>query len=283
MTRLQSILSACAVFLSCSFADASVPPPPPAPPADLPEAYDGYATESLWYAYLFWVLGETVTRREAAFEALGLPGYSDDEGAWRTELEGPSYSAISWWIPAGTLFAFEEVCPVSAGYSNPQGCLWRYREAAFEARAHDIHAIVYDTFEGAIFAAHLARQGVPPDAVTRDYRSDFGQAAEVHARLDAMIVTQDVRADTCPGISEGIEALAQIELPLSPYGPPDDMPPPPPPAPPSGDTQILSIPAGYFPDMDVTITIESNGAGSMRGLMDDLVGPVRACIDSYAD
>lgn len=282
MTRIQTFLTTCAAFLASGAALASVPPPPPPPPADLPETYDGYATESLWYAYLFWVRGETVTRREAAFEALRLPDYSTDAAAWRTALEGPSYAAISWWIPGGTLFAFEEVCPVSAGYTNPEGCLWRYRSAAFNARARDIHAIVYDTFDGAVFADHLAEQGVSPDAVTRDYRSGFGQMAEVHARLDAMIVSQDIRADTCPGVSEGIAALAQIALPLSPYGPPAGTPPPPPPAPPSGDTQTLTIPAGYFPDLDVTITIESNGAGSMRSLMDALVGPVRACIDSQA-
>jgi len=35
--------------------------------------------------------------------------------------------------------------------------------------------------------------------------------------------------------------------------------------------------------MDVTITVESNGAGSMRNLMNALVGPVRACIDSQAE
>lgn len=283
MTRMQTFLIACAIFLTSSFSSASVPPPPPPPPADLPAEYDGYTTESLWYAYLYWVRGETVTRRQAAFEALRLPDYSADETAWRTELEGPSYAAISWWIPHGTLFAFEEVCPVSAGYTNPRGCFWRYRSAAFEAREGDIHSIVYDTFDGAIFAAHLAEQGVPPDAVTRDYRSDFGQAARVHERLDAMIVSRDIRADTCPGVRDGIEALAQIELPLSPYGPPAGTPPPPPPAPPSGDTQTLTIPSGYFPDMDITITIESSGAGSMRSLMDALVGPVRACIDSQAD
>ena len=283
MTRLQIMLTACIAFLAFGFSDASVPPPPPPPPADLPEMYDGYSTESLWYAYLFWVRGETVTRREVAFEALRLAGYSDDAAAWRTELEGPSYTAVSWWIPYGTLFAFEEVCPVSAGYTNPEGCLWRYRSAAFDAREHDIHAIVYETFDGAAFAAHLAEQGVPPDAVTRDYRNDFGQAAGVHERLDAMIISRDIRADTCPGVRDGIEALSQIELPLSPYGPPAGTPPPPPPAPPSGNTQTLTIPAGYFPDLDVTITIESNGAGSMRSLMDALVGPLQVCIDSQAD
>lgn len=283
MTRMQTILTACALFLSSSVSAASVPPPPPPPPADLPAAYDGYATESLWYAYLYWVRGETVTRREVAFEALRLPGYSTDEAAWRTALVGPSYAAISWWIPHGSLFAFEEVCPASAGYSNPQGCLWRYRSAFFEAREGDIHAIVYDTFDGAAFAAHLAARSVPPGAVTRDYRSDFGRAAEVHERLDALIVRRDLRADTCPGVGEGIEALAQIALPLSPYGPPAGTAPPPPPAPPSGDTQILTISAGYFPDMDVTVTVESNGAGSMQVLLNALVGPVRACIDSQAD
>ncbi|WP_394692986.1 hypothetical protein [Hyphobacterium sp.] len=283
MTRLQIILTAFTASLFCNFADASVPPPPPPPPEGLPAAYDGYSTESLWYAYLFWVRGETVTRREAAFEALRLPGYSDDPVAWRTDLDGPSYTSISWWIPHGTLFAFEEVCPVGDGYANQESCLWRYRSAAFDARERDIHAIAYDTFDGAAFAAHLAEQGVPPEAVTRAYRSDFGQAARVHERLDAMIVSRDIRADSCPGVQDGIEALAQISLPLSPYGPPDGTPPPPPPAPPSGDTQTLTIPAGYFPDMDVTITIESNGAGSMRSLLDALIGPVQACIDSQAD
>lgn len=283
MTRIQTFLTACAAFLASGAALTSVPPPPPPPPSDLPASYDGYSTESLWYAYLYWVRGETAARREAAFEALRLPDYSTDAAGWRTALEGPSYVAVSWWIPHGTLFAFEEVCPVSAGYNNPQGCLWRYRSAFFEAREGDIHAIVYDTFDGAAFAEHLAAQGVPPDAVTRDYRSDFGLAPQIHARLDALIVSREIRADACPGVQEGIEGLAEISLPLSPYGPPAGTPPPPPPAPPSGDTQTLTIPAGYFPDLDVTVTVESNGAGSMRTLLTTLTGPVRACIDSQAD
>lgn len=282
MKRL--LMSAAAVCLALTgMADASVPPPPPPPPADLPAAYDGYATEALWYAYMHWVRGETAARRTAAFEALRLPGYSQDPEAWRTELDGPSYVGISWWIPHGTLFAFEEICPVSAGYRDPEGCLWRYRSAFFTTRAADIHAIVSDAFDGASFAEHLAAQGITPAELTHDFRSDFGLADTVHARLDAMIRTRDIREDACPGVRTGVEALAQIALPLSPYGPPPDTPPPPPPAPPSGDRQTLTIPTQYFPDMDVTITMESNGAGSMRQLLDTLVGPVNACIEAATD
>ena len=171
----------------------------------------------------------------------------------------------------------------SAGYSNPQGCLWRYRSAHFAARETDIHAIAYDTFDGAAFAASLAAQGVTPDALGRDYRSGFGLEAEVHARLDAMIVSRDVHEDACPGVREGIEALADITLPLSPYGPPAGTPPPPPPAPPSGDTQTLTVPVGYFPDMDVTMVVESNGAGSLQTLLAALTGPVRACMESATE
>lgn len=278
------LLAATSLGLAVSAAaSASVPPPPPPPPDGLPESYDGYSTERLWYAYLYWVRGETVTRREAAFEALRLPGYSDDPDAWRTELEGPSYVAVSWWIPHGTLFAFEEVCPVSAGYGNPQGCLWRYRSAFFTTQAQDVHAIAYDTFDGAAFAARLRAAGVAPEEVGNDFRSDFGLEADVHARLDAMIRTRDVREDACPGVRDGIEALAAIELPLSPYGPPEGTPPPPPPAPPSGDMQTLTVPSGFYPDMDVTVTIESNGAGSMRTLLGMLTGPVNACIEAAQD
>lgn len=283
MKRILLAATALALALSATVS-ASVPPPPPPPPAELPQSYDGYSTEALWYAYLYWVRGETVTRREAAFEALRLPGWSEDEAAWRSGLEGPSYAAISWWIPHGTLFAFEQACPVASGYgSDAEGCLWRYRSAFFDAQASDVHAIVYDTFDGAAFAAHLAAQGIAPGAVTREYRSDFGLSAEVHSRLDAMIRTRDVREDACPGVGEGIAALAGIALPLSPFGPPAGTPPPPPPAPPSGDMETLTIPAGYFPDMDVTVTMESNGAGSMRALLTALTGPVRACIDSQPE
>ncbi len=35
--------------------------------------------------------------------------------------------------------------------------------------------------------------------------------------------------------------------------------------------------------MDVTVTIESNGAGSMRTLMEALVGPVNDCIAATQD
>ncbi|MAL10630.1 MAG: hypothetical protein CMF74_13340 [Maricaulis sp.] len=281
----HALLAVSALGLALSTAaSASVPPPPPGPPPGLPESYEGYATDSLWYAYLFWVRGETVTRREAAYEALRLPGYSSDETAWRTELDGPRYEAVSWWIPHGNLFAFEWVCPVSAGYGdNPEGCLWRYRSAFFTTDAQAVHAIAYDTFDGAAFAARLREQGVAPEAVDRNYRSGFGQQAVVHARLDAMIQTRDVREDTCPGVRDGVEALAAISLPLSPYGPPAGTPPPPPPAPPSGDTQTLIIPTGFYPDMDVTVTIESNGAGSMRTLMEALVGPVNDCIAATQD
>ncbi|MEE2565636.1 hypothetical protein [Hyphobacterium marinum] len=283
MKHIITGLAAGAALLAAGIADGSVPPPPPPPPDGLPESYDGYSTETLWYAYLNWVRGETVARRESAFEALRLPGYSQDQTAWRTELDGPGYAAISWWIPHGTLFAFEQVCPVSAGYTNPQGCLWRYRSAHFAAQAQDIHAIAYDTFDGAAFAARLAGQGITPDTLTRDYRSDFGLADTVHARLDAMIVTREVREDACPGVAEGVAAIAEISLPLSAEGPPAGTPPPPPPAPPSGDMQTLTIPVGYFPDMDVTVTIESNGAGSMSQLLAQLTGPVRACIDSASE
>ena len=265
-------------------ASASVPPPPPGPPQGLPESYDGYATDSLWYAYLFWVRGETSVRREAAFDALRLPGYSDDPDAWRTELVGPQYEAVSWWIPHGNLLAFEQICPVSSGYGDyPEGCLWRYRSAYFTTNAQEVHAIAYETFDGAAFAGYLAALGVPPEAVNRDYRSDFGLEVDVHSRLDAMIQTRDVREDACPGVRDGVEALAAISLPLSPYGPPDGTPPPPPPAPPSGDTQTLTIPAGFYPDMDVTVTIESHGAGSMRTLLEALAGPVNDCIAAAQD
>lgn len=277
-------LAAAALALSVTAsASASVPPPPPPPPDGLPESYDGYATEALWYAYLGWVRGETVTRRQAAFDALRLPGYSTDPAAWRTELQGPSYVAVSWWIPHGNLFAFEEVCPVSAGYRDPQGCLWRYRSAFFTTQAQDIHAIAYDTFDGAAFAARLRQEGVAPEAVDHTYRSDFGLGTQVHARLDAMIETRDVREDACPGVRDGIEALAAIALPLSPYGPPAGTPPPPPPAPPSGDTETLTIPTGFYPDMEVTVVMESNGAGSMEALLTALAGPVWDCIDAAQD
>lgn len=276
MKRILLAASALALAVSAA-APASVPPPPPPPPDGLPEAYDGYSTERLWYAYLYWVRGETVTRREAAFEALRLPGWSDDPETWRTALEGPSYEAVSWWIPHGTLFAFEEVC------RDNEGCLWRYRSAFFTTQAQDVHAIAYDTFDGAAFAERLRAEGVAPEAVDNNFRSDFGLAADVHARLDAMIRTRDVREDVCPGVRDGIEALAAISLPLSPYGPPPGTPPPPPPAPPSGDRQTLTIPTGFYRDMDVTVTIESNGAGSMRTLLGMLTGPVNACIEAAQD
>ena len=169
------------------------------------------------------------------------------------------------------------------GIPIPRDVCGAIAQPFFQAQEADINAIVLDTFDGAAFAAYLASRNVAPGTVTRDYRSDFGQAETVHERLDAMIVSRDIRADTCPGVRDGIDALARISLPLSPYGPPAGTPPPPPPAPPSGDTETLTIPAGYFPDMDVTITVESNGAGSMRNLMNALVGPVRACIDSQAE
>lgn len=282
MKRILLAASALTLALSAA-ASASVPPPPPPPPDGLPESHDGYSTEALWYAYLYWVRGETAVRRQAAFDALRLPGWSDNPDAWRTELEGPSYVAVSWWIPHGTLFAFEEVCPVSAGYDNPQGCLWRYRSAFFATNAQDVHAIAYDTFDLAAFAERLRQQGVTPEAVGPEFRSDFGLAAEVYARLDAMIQTRDIREDACPGVRDGIESLAAISLPLSPYGPPPGAPPPPPPAPPSGDSQTLTIPVGFYPDMDVTVTIESNGAGSMNALLSGLIGPVNACIEAAQD
>jgi hypothetical protein len=272
MKRILLAASALALAVSAA-ASASVPPPPPPPPDGLPESYDGYSTERLWYAYLYWVRGETVTRRQAAFDALRLPGYSDDPGAWRTELEGPSYVAVSWWIPHGNLFAFEEVCPASAGYTNPEGCLWRYRSAFFRAQEHDIHAIAYDTFDGAGFAERLRAAGIAPEAVDNNYRSDFGLAAE----------TREIREDTCPGVRDGIESLAVISLPLSPYGPPAETPPPPPPAPPSGDRETLTIPVGFYPDMDVTVTMVSNGSGSMGALLSGLIGPVNACIQAAQD
>lgn len=282
MKRILLAASALALALS-AVASASVPPPPPPPPDGLPESYDGYSTDRLWYAYLYWVRGETATRRQAAFDALRLHGYSDDPEAWRTDLEGPSYEAISWWIPHGTLFAFEEVCPVNAGYGDAEGCLWRYRSARFTTQANDIHAIAYDTFDGAAFAARLREQGIAPDAVDNSFRSDFGLESQVHARLDAMIQTRAIREDACPGVRDGIESLAAISLPLSPYGPPPGTPPPPPPAPPSGDSQTLTIPVGFYPDMDVMVTIESNGAGSMGTLLSGLVGPVNACIEAAQD
>ncbi|WP_421790058.1 hypothetical protein [Hyphobacterium sp.] len=264
-------------------AKASVPPPPPPPPTNLPASYDGYSTEQLWYAYMTYVRGETAARRTAAFEALRLPGYSDDPAAWRTELDGPSYVSVSWWIPYGILFAFEEICPVSAGYRDPEGCLWRYRSASFSASAEDIHAIVFETFDGAAFAANLHARGITPDAISRNFVSDFGLANIVHERLDGMIVTRDVREDACPGVRDGVEVIAEIALPLSPYGPPAGTPPPPPPDPPSGNTQTLTVPAGYFPDLDVTVTLESNGAGSMRTLLDALTGPANACLADLRD
>lgn len=282
MKRILLAASALALAASAA-ASASVPPPPPPPPDGLPGAYDGYSTERLWYAYLYWVRGETVTRRQAAFDALRLPGYSDDPDAWRTELEGPSYVAVSYWIPHGTLFAFEEVCPARAGFTDPEGCLWRYRSAFFRAQEHDVHAIAYDTFDLPAFAERLRAAGIAPEAVDNNFRSDFGLAAEVHARLDGMIQTREIREDACPGVRDGIESLAAISLPLSPYGPPAGTPPSPPPAPPSGDRETLTIPVGFYPDMDVTVTIESNGAGSMGALLSGLVGPVNACIQAAQD
>ena len=64
---------------------------------------------------------------------------------------------------------------------------------------------------------------------------------------------------------------------------PAGAPPPPPPAPPSGDTQTLTVPVGYFPDMDVTMVVESNGAGSLQTLLAALTGPVRACMESATE
>lgn len=276
-------LAAGAALLVSGIADTSVPPPPPPPPDGLPESYDGYPTDRLWFSYLYWVRGETVTRRQAAFDALRLPSYTDAPDAWRTAREGPSYTSISWWIPHGILFAFEEVCPDTATYGYSAECFWRYRSAHFTTQAVDVHAIAYDTFDGAAFAARLREQGIAPEALTRDFLSDFGLAETVHARLDAMIQTRAVREEACSGVREGIESLAAISLPLSPYDPPSDTPPPPPPAPPSGDRQTLTVPVGYFPDLDVTVTLESNNAGSMGQLLSALTGPVNACIESASE
>lgn len=277
MIRRMICVAASATLLCAAATDASIPPPPP-PPPDLPQAYDGYATEAMWYAYIYWVRGETFSRREAAFAALRLPGWSEDQTAWRTELDGPSYIATSHWIPYGSHFAFEQVCPVASGYgSDPEGCLWRYRSAFFDAQEGDIHAIVYDTFDGAAFAQYLATQDIGPEAVTDDFRSDFGLAQIVHGRLDALIKTRELREDSCPAVGEAIERLADLSLSLSPYGPPADTPPPPPPAPPGAAREVLTIPAGYYPDTEVRVTFEGNGTGSMRVLVSELTSGLRDC------
>ncbi|GGG95300.1 hypothetical protein GCM10007420_08560 [Glycocaulis albus] len=278
MIRLIACCAAATALLITAALDASVPPPPPPPPADLPATYDGYSTESLWYAYTYWVRGQTAERRRLAFEALRLPDWSTDETAWRTGLEGPHYVSTSYWIPYGLYFAFEQACPVSSGYSDDtDGCLWRYRSAFFDAAESDINAIVSDTFNGAAFAAYLAGQDVPPEAVSREFVSGFGLEDIVHQRLDSLIRTRDVREDTCPAVREAVDDIAAMSLPLSPYGPPDGTPPPPPPLPPGADHEVLTIPAGFYPDTSVHVVFEGNGTGTMRALVSRLAGPVRAC------
>ena len=221
---------------------------------------------------------QTAHRRLAAFEALRLPGWSQEPSAWRSELQGPHYVSSSYWIPYGVHFAFERVCPVSEGYGQyPKGCLWRYRSAFFDAHETDIHAIVYDTFDGAEFAQHLASEGIAPDAVTRDFRSGFGLEDTVFTRLDALIRTRDVREDDCPAIGEAMDRLAGMSLSLSPHGPPAGTPAPPPSAPPGADHEVLTIPAGFYPDTEVRVTFEGQGAGSMQVLLSQLTGPLRGC------
>lgn len=278
MKRWMICAAASAALVLAAPLESSVPPPPPGPPEGLPAEYAGYSTESLWYAYIYWVRGQTSERRQLAFEALRMPDWSQDQTAWRTGLQGPHYVSTSYWIPYGLHFAFEQVCPVRSGFGrNPQGCLWRYRSAFFDAQESDINAVVYDTFDGEAFAAHLAAQGVAPDAVTREFVSDFGLADTVHVRLDALIRTRDVREDTCPAVGEAIASLAQMPLPLSPFGPPADAPAPPPPLPPGADREVLTIPVGYYPDTEVQVTFEGNGTGSMQVLVSRLAGPLRSC------
>lgn len=279
MIRRMLPLLMAITMLVASPSDASIPPPPPRPPAELPAEYDGYGTEALWYAYVYWVREQTAVRREAAFDALRLPAWLAGDESWRTVLEGPHYVSRSYWIPYGLHFAFEQVCPASAGYDrDPKGCLWRYRSAFFAAQESDINAIVFDTFDGAAFASYLAARGVGPEDVTSAYRSDFGLEDLVNERLDALIVTRDIREDACPQVGEAIVNLAQISLPLSPFGPPEGTPPPPPPLPPGADAEILTIPSGFFPDTQVRIVFEGNGTGTLQMLVSRLAGPVRACI-----
>jgi hypothetical protein len=284
MMRWIVVIAAAAALVCAAQSEAGVPPPPPGPPADLPAAYDGYPTEALWFAYIYWVREQTSVRREAAFDALRLPGWSDDPAAWRTGLQGPHYVSTSYWVPAGLHFSFEQVCPVSSGYGQrPKGCLWRYRSAFFRAQEGDVHAIVHDTFDGEAFARHLAAQGIGLDAVSRDFRSAFGLEELVRNRLDALIVTRNLREDSCPAVGEAIEDLASMTLSLSPYGPPAGTPPPPPPLPPGADHEVLVIPAGFYPDTDVRVTFEGQGTGTMQVLVSTLVAPLHACFSDAAE
>lgn len=274
----QLFLALALTIMMVARTDASVPPPPPPPPDELPESYDGYSTEALWYAYLFWVRAETFERRENAFKALALPKYNDDPQGWETALEGPNYESNSFWIPHGRYFAFEEICP-STPTGDDDECQWRYRSAFYDARADDIYRIVYDTFDGAAFAAFLAGQDVGPEAVTREYRSAFGLADTVHARLDAMIVSHDVREADCPAIGEMMARLSDTSVPLTPEEPEyDPSNPPEPPMPPGADAETLNFPLGYFPDAKATMTVSGNGSPAVRKLVTTLLEPVNACL-----
>lgn len=280
---MKHIVTALALMLCITAGSgASIPPPPPGPPGDLPESYDGYSTEALWYAYIYWVRGEAFARRERAFDALDLPAYSANPKAWQTALEGPSYVSTSYWIPHGNHFAFERICPPDVYEPASPDCQWRYRSAFYDARDSDIHAIARDTFDGAAFAAWLDEAGIPADAVTTSYRSDFGQAGTVHARLDALIVTRDVREAACPAVGTVIADLAGRSVPLSPFERPRDpnAPPAPPPLPPGSDNERLTFPLGFFPDTEAELTLEAAGSPWIGAYVSALVGPVRACIEA---
>lgn len=255
---------------------ASPPPPPPPAPEGLEAAYDGYPTEYLWSGYLTWVRAQTHVRRAAAFEAMDL-SWSNEPGAWVSRGDGPRYESTSFWIPHGSLFAFDFICPVDADFDDDAACQWRYRGAFFDAREGDVHAIVYDTFDADAFAARLRAAGVAPEALDYTFTSDFGLAGLVNARLDALIVTRDIREEACPAVGEAIAALADRSIPLSPFGPPPGTPEPPAPMPPGADRETLTFPLGFYPDIDAELTISGSGAGSMREMLSQLVGPVRAC------
>lgn len=279
MKRL--VLALLLIALTARPGGASIPPPPPGPPADLPAAYGGYATRSLWNAYIYWVIDETDTRRDAAYERLEVQHTPDLQDDWRVEREGPRYHLSSYWLPAGTRFSLERICPWD-GDGAAQACLWRYRSAFYQARDSDVYRIVFETFDGARFAEQLSRQGVTPQALDAGLRTDFGLAQAVHAHLDSLIVTRDVREDACPGVREAVEAAALVSVPLSPNAAPDGARRGPPPLPGSDDEELV-FPVGAFAHTDVEVRFAGRGSAAIQDLVSRLVSPVSGCFERGED
>ena len=123
-----------------------------------------------------------------------------------------------------------------------------------------------------------ARRGWCP-SLMRPMPSGDGLLARVHPRLGILSAAQlRALAEAARRYGNGhldVTARGNLQIRASP--------PPPPPAPPSGDTETLTIPTGFYPDMDVTVVMESNGAGSMEALLTVLAGPVWDCIDAAQD